>query len=182
MVCLGEKSVENVLFAKSTTRSGQPCFSLLTVKRLHQRYLLIYGKTAVTFAQNSNYRRLGNWDILLLFLVGLFIGIFPVAGCSSSFAANCYAKMSSSKWTQGNSWLQKTFSLPKKGRGVHLVTEEIKRQIPELGDLKVGLAHIHILHTSGAESRRFCFVYLRLSFETKPYSRVRLEFPNRGML
>jgi len=54
------------------------------------------------------------------------------------------------KWTQGNSWLQKTFALPKKGRGVHLVTEDVKRQLPELKDVAVGLAHIHILHTSAS--------------------------------
>lgn len=58
--------------------------------------------------------------------------------------------MTSSKWVQGGAWLQKTFALPKRGRGVHLVTEDIERQIPELKDVAIGVAHVHVLHTSAS--------------------------------
>ena len=82
------------------------------------------------------------WTLILL--TGICSKISTLESTEKTFQTD---KMS--KWTQGNSWLQKTFALPKKGRGVHLVTDEIKRQVPELNDVKIGLAHIHILHTSG---------------------------------
>jgi secondary thiamine-phosphate synthase enzyme len=44
--------------------------------------------------------------------------------------------------------IQKEFSLSPKPRGFHLVTREILEQIPELDEIKTGLAHIHIKHTS----------------------------------
>jgi secondary thiamine-phosphate synthase enzyme len=46
------------------------------------------------------------------------------------------------------SWFQKEISLTAKPRGFHLVTSEIISQIPELHAYEMGLAHIHILHTS----------------------------------
>jgi len=45
-------------------------------------------------------------------------------------------------------FIQKEFTLPSKSRGFHLVTQEILNQIPELSDVKKGIAHIHIKHTS----------------------------------
>ena len=47
-------------------------------------------------------------------------------------------------------WFQKEISLQPRPRGFHVVTHEIERQIPEIGEFNVGLAHIHILHTSAA--------------------------------
>ena len=47
-------------------------------------------------------------------------------------------------------WFQKTISLKPKSRGFHLVTDEIEAQLPELAELKVGLAHLLIQHTSAS--------------------------------
>jgi secondary thiamine-phosphate synthase enzyme len=47
-------------------------------------------------------------------------------------------------------WIQKQINLKAKPRGFHLVTDEILRQIPELGMLDVGLMHVFIQHTSAS--------------------------------
>ncbi|MEX0771581.1 MAG: secondary thiamine-phosphate synthase enzyme YjbQ [Balneolales bacterium] len=47
---------------------------------------------------------------------------------------------------------QQTITLKSQKRGFHLVTDEILSQIERLNEIKVGLAHIHILHTSAALS------------------------------
>lgn len=50
----------------------------------------------------------------------------------------------------GSAWFQRKINLRPKHRGVHLVTDEILRQIPELSHFSVGLFHIQILHTSAS--------------------------------
>jgi len=47
-------------------------------------------------------------------------------------------------------WSQHEITLKARPRGVHLVTREIAEQVPELSDLRVGLAHIFIRHTSAS--------------------------------
>ncbi|MCB1307850.1 MAG: secondary thiamine-phosphate synthase enzyme YjbQ [Leptospiraceae bacterium] len=47
-------------------------------------------------------------------------------------------------------WLQKTIRLRARPRGVHLVTDEVLEQLPELARLKTGLLHIFIQHTSAS--------------------------------
>lgn len=47
-------------------------------------------------------------------------------------------------------WLQRKIHLRPQHRGVHLVTEEILRQLPELSQFAVGLMHIQLLHTSAS--------------------------------
>lgn len=47
-------------------------------------------------------------------------------------------------------WLQKEIRLKPRQRGFHLVTTEILKQLPELSDFKVGLAHFFIQHTSAS--------------------------------
>jgi secondary thiamine-phosphate synthase enzyme len=47
-------------------------------------------------------------------------------------------------------WLQRRLELAARPRGFHLVTREIKAALPELAKLKVGLLHVHILHTSAS--------------------------------
>lgn len=44
--------------------------------------------------------------------------------------------------------IQKQITLKPKSRGFHLVTNEILDQIPELKEIKTGVAHIFIQHTS----------------------------------
>ena len=47
-------------------------------------------------------------------------------------------------------WLQREISLRPPGRGFHLVTREVNAELPELGDLRVGLLHLFMLHTSAS--------------------------------
>jgi secondary thiamine-phosphate synthase enzyme len=47
-------------------------------------------------------------------------------------------------------WLSRDLTLPARPRGFHLVTREVVQALPELGELSVGLAHLHIQHTSAA--------------------------------
>jgi secondary thiamine-phosphate synthase enzyme len=47
-------------------------------------------------------------------------------------------------------WHQRELRLRARPRGFHLVTREISDGLPELGGLRVGLAHLHILHTSAS--------------------------------
>ena len=47
-------------------------------------------------------------------------------------------------------WHQRQIRLRPQPRGFHLVTREIAEALPELGGLRVGLAHLHLLHTSAA--------------------------------
>ncbi len=47
-------------------------------------------------------------------------------------------------------WFQRTITLSPRTRGFHLITDEIMRQVPEIGRYRVGLAHIFIQHTSAS--------------------------------
>ena len=48
------------------------------------------------------------------------------------------------------SWVQKEVRLSGKKRGFHLITQEIVRQVPEIEQFRVGVAHIFIQHTSAS--------------------------------
>jgi len=47
-------------------------------------------------------------------------------------------------------WVQRDITLRPRPRGVHLVTAEIVDALPELLELKLGLAHLFIRHTSAS--------------------------------
>ncbi|WP_187262268.1 secondary thiamine-phosphate synthase enzyme YjbQ [Pontibacter beigongshangensis] len=47
-------------------------------------------------------------------------------------------------------WYQKEIRLPAVKRGFHLITDLIESQLHELEEIKVGLAHIFIKHTSAS--------------------------------
>jgi len=47
-------------------------------------------------------------------------------------------------------WLQRAITLDPRPRGFHLVTREVVGALPELGELRVGLLHVLIQHTSAA--------------------------------
>ena len=47
-------------------------------------------------------------------------------------------------------WVQRDVRLDAVPRGFHLVTSEVERGVPELGDIAVGLAHVFIRHTSAS--------------------------------
>jgi secondary thiamine-phosphate synthase enzyme len=48
------------------------------------------------------------------------------------------------------SWFQKEITLKPRGRGFHLITDEVMGQIPEIKKIKTGLMHILIKHTSAS--------------------------------
>jgi secondary thiamine-phosphate synthase enzyme len=45
-------------------------------------------------------------------------------------------------------WVQRTVSLRPRPRGFHLVTDEVEAAIPELAEVRVGLLHVFLRHTS----------------------------------
>ena len=47
-------------------------------------------------------------------------------------------------------WLQRDLTLRARPRGFHLITDEVTGGVPELRELRVGLAHLFIRHTSAA--------------------------------
>jgi len=47
-------------------------------------------------------------------------------------------------------WVKRDIRLEARPRGFHLVTREIVAELPEIGELRVGLLHLHILHTSAS--------------------------------
>jgi secondary thiamine-phosphate synthase enzyme len=47
-------------------------------------------------------------------------------------------------------WTQRELTLQSRSRGFHLITREVADELPELRDLRVGLLHLHILHTSAS--------------------------------
>jgi secondary thiamine-phosphate synthase enzyme len=49
-------------------------------------------------------------------------------------------------------WLQRKLRLKPRSRGFHLITAEIEAQLPELDNLRVGLLHLFIQHSSASLS------------------------------
>jgi len=47
-------------------------------------------------------------------------------------------------------WIQKTVKLAPRSRGFHLITAEIERSLPEMAQIRTGLLHIFIQHTSAS--------------------------------
>jgi secondary thiamine-phosphate synthase enzyme len=47
-------------------------------------------------------------------------------------------------------WIQRQLTMPPVPRGFHLVTREILSALPEIGDLRAGLLHLLIQHTSAS--------------------------------
>ena len=47
-------------------------------------------------------------------------------------------------------WLQRLIRLQPRPRGFHVVTAELLAQLPELGELRVGMLHLLIQHTSAS--------------------------------
>ncbi|VDP33012.1 unnamed protein product [Schistosoma mattheei] len=48
----------------------------------------------------------------------------------------------------GSYWFQRIITLKKKSRGCHYVTDEIRKALPEIGQLQMGILHLFIQHTS----------------------------------
>ena len=47
-------------------------------------------------------------------------------------------------------WIQKTITLSPKFRGFHIITYDVLKNIPELKDVKTGILHLFIKHTSAS--------------------------------
>jgi secondary thiamine-phosphate synthase enzyme len=85
-------------------------------------------------------------------------------------------------------WLQREINLSPKPRGFHLITSEIIKQIPEISEFTVGIAHIFICHTSASLTiNENASPDVRLDFESHfnkmvpenaPYYEHRLEGPD----
>lgn len=48
------------------------------------------------------------------------------------------------------SWLQREIEVGPYSRGFHLITDAIRRSLPELNAIQVGLVHVFIQHTSAS--------------------------------
>jgi len=57
-----------------------------------------------------------------------------------------------SSQTAVTQWHQTVFRLPRLGRGFHLVTSHVEANLPKLADLRFGLLHLFIQHTSASLS------------------------------
>jgi secondary thiamine-phosphate synthase enzyme len=85
-------------------------------------------------------------------------------------------------------WFQKKIRLPALASGFHLITDLLVSELPELEQLRVGLAHFFLLHTSASLSlnenadptvRHDFREYLnRLAPENQPYFRHTSEGPD----
>lgn len=49
-------------------------------------------------------------------------------------------------------WFQKQLALPAHPRGFHLITDEVEGGLPEIRNVRVGLLHVYIMHTSASLS------------------------------
>ena len=85
-------------------------------------------------------------------------------------------------------WVQRELRLDPRPRGFHLITGEVESAVPELRDIRVGMAHVFIQHTSASLTlNENASPDVRRDFETwfseavpegAPYWRHRLEGPD----
>ena len=85
-------------------------------------------------------------------------------------------------------WIQHEVRLEPRPRGFHLITREVESALPELRDLRVGMAHVFIQHTSASLTlNENASPDVRRDFETwfsevvpegAPYWRHTLEGPD----
>jgi secondary thiamine-phosphate synthase enzyme len=47
-------------------------------------------------------------------------------------------------------WVQKNVTVGPKSRGFHLITQEIRRALPEITQIQTGILHVFIQHTSAS--------------------------------
>jgi hypothetical protein len=78
----------------------------------------------------------------------------------------------------GSAWFQRKINLRPQHRGVHLVTEEILRQMPELGQFSVGLCHVQsknlfIFFITFSTTSKSVLCHFLLSFNTT-YATMRI--------
>ena len=75
-------------------------------------------------------------------------------------------------------WLSRDVRLAPRARGFHLVTEEILDAVPEITQLRAGLLHVHIAHTSASLTlNENASPDVRRDFETWVNAAVPEDFP-----
>ena len=47
-------------------------------------------------------------------------------------------------------WMQKNISIKSISRGFHIITDQVTDQIPEIKNIKIGILHLFIKHTSAS--------------------------------
>ena len=47
-------------------------------------------------------------------------------------------------------WIEKNIVIINKGRGFHLITDEIEKKVPEINDFRIGILNLFIKHTSAS--------------------------------
>ena len=85
-------------------------------------------------------------------------------------------------------WIQREVQLEPRPRGFHLVTGEVERAVPDLREIRIGIAHVFIRHTSASLTlNENASPDVRRDFETwfsqavpdgAPYWRHTLEGPD----
>ncbi|MDQ3289713.1 MAG: secondary thiamine-phosphate synthase enzyme YjbQ [Bacteroidota bacterium] len=85
-------------------------------------------------------------------------------------------------------WYQKKIRLPVLKRGYHLITDLLLAELPEMEEIKIGLAHIFIQHTSASLTinenadftvrQDFESHFNKMVPENAPYYRHTLEGPD----
>jgi secondary thiamine-phosphate synthase enzyme len=75
-------------------------------------------------------------------------------------------------------WTQRELRLDPRPRGFHLVTREVVSALPEIGELRVGLLHLLIQHTSASLTlNENASPDVRRDFETWANAAVPEDFP-----
>lgn len=49
-----------------------------------------------------------------------------------------------------NVWFQRELTLRPRPRGLHVITSEVRDALPEIGEVRIGLLHVFIRHTSAS--------------------------------
>jgi len=85
-------------------------------------------------------------------------------------------------------WAQAEISLPPRPRGFHLITREVLAALPQLGEMRVGMLHVFLCHTSASLTlnenaspdvrRDFASYFDRAVPENAPYWTHTLEGPD----
>lgn len=79
----------------------------------------------------------------------------------------------------GSAWFQRKINLRPQHRGVHLVTEEILRQMPELGQFSVGLCHVQSKY-SNAYSHKHIHTPIEPFLNHEDPTKSRFSMPENG--
>lgn len=91
------------------------------------------------------------WAVPLHLVFGSGSG-FKSSPTSHSHLRHNPADSYSSDFNSKTMWYQKQFSLPSRARGSYLITDDVLRELPQIGEYKVGLLNLFIQHTSCALS------------------------------